>query len=646
MVDADEIRRLKEEIKQLRQDKQELLEIIRRSPVLFWKLDNDGRFTLSKGGALKTLQLEEDMVVGMSVFDVYKDFPEVLEHHQIALNGKEDSRLLSGTGAQYVDGEKEVYNVYMWSTTFPTYVDGKQIGTLGVASDISDFKRTEDKLLETERKYRTLFQNSPIGIFIVQDTRIIDVNPAGVKVFGYDSKEELVGRSGYDLLSIDEWGRMRAEAKKVEGDINIPPKYDTIGRRKDGSEFPMRIYASKAVIDGEPVAISFNIDLSVQTRLEKEKEEVERQLFNAQKLESLGVLSGGIAHDFNNFLMAILGNTELAMSMVDTGSKIEEYLHSIVEICKSARLLTKELLMLSGSHPQVVSSVDIAELIRGMDKVLSVAVPKNVMMEYELCESCNTLVDSYQIQQVILNLVINARDAIGDSSGKIRLELSVGGFENNNTVLLDPGSSVKTFAKIEVRDTGSGISGDILSRICDPFFSTKSMGRGLGLSVVRSILQKHNAGLTVNSEEGKGTSFCIYLPMTDRATDTFPETIPIENLSGRVLFADDDNDIRRVISAHLHNLGLEVSTAANGEEALALFDLGKYDLILLDLTMPVMTGLETYGKIRAIDPDVPIVLSSGFSQEKIDHLNDDNTYFLMKPYTISELVLIFSMVLM
>ncbi len=646
MVDADEIRRLKEEIKQLKLEKQELLEIIRRSPVLFWKLDNDGKFTLSKGGALKTLQLEEDMVVGMSVFDVYKDFPEVLEHHQIALNGEEDSRLLSGTGAQYVDGEKEVFNVYMWSTTFPTYVDGEQTGTLGVASDISDFKRTEDKLLETEKKYRTLFQNSPIGIFILEDTRIIDANPAGVKIFGYDSKEELVGKAGYDLLSTAERGRMSIEAKKVEDDVDILPKYDTIGRRKDGSEFPMRIYASRAVIDGKPVAISFNIDLSVQKRLEKEKEEVERQLFNSQKLESLGVLSGGIAHDFNNFLMAILGNTELAMSKVGTGSEIEEYLHSIVGICKSARLLTKELLMLSGSHPQVVSSVDIAELIKGMDKVLSVVVPKSVTMEYELCESCNTLVDSYQIQQVILNLVINARDAIGDSSGKIKLKLGVGEFEKNNTVLLSPGSNVKTFAKLEVRDTGPGIPENILPRICDPFFSTKSMGRGLGLSVVRGILQKHNAGLSVESAVGEGTSFYIYLPMTDRKTDTSPEVVPSESLSGRVLFVDDDEDIRRVMSAQLHNLGLEVSTASNGEEALVLFDPRKYDLILLDLTMPVMTGLETYERIRTIDPNVPIVLSSGFSREKIDHLDDGNTYFLMKPYTISELVPIFSKILL
>ncbi|WP_257304962.1 response regulator [Geothrix campi] len=373
---------------------------------------------------------------------------------------------------------------------------------------------------------------------------------------------------------------------------------------------------------------------------------LERQMQHAQKLESLGVLAGGIAHDFNNLLTAMLGHMNVAQLKLAPESPAMPHLDSLEQIIHRAADLTRQMLAYSGKGRFVVRPYDLNHVVQEVTHLLEVSIPKKIALRFQLAPVLPLVeADAAQIQQVIMNLVTNAADAIGETEGTIRL--STGSLEVDRAYLdqvfqgqdLAPGA----YVTLEVSDSGCGMTPEIQARIFEPFFTTKLSGRGLGLSATVGILRGHHAGLRIYSEAGHGTTFKLLFPASEVLGEAAPAPAAAPAPSGRVtvLLVDDEEMIREAAAAALESLGLTVITAGNGFEALDVLHHrgGEVDVVLMDLTMPHMDGREAFQEIRRILPQLPVILSSGYSEQESlqDFMGRGLTAFLQKPYTLRTL---------
>ncbi len=387
------------------------------------------------------------------------------------------------------------------------------------------------------------------------------------------------------------------------------------------------------------------------TELERRSNEgaqqlLERQMQHAQKLESLGVLAGGIAHDFNNLLTAMLGHMNVAETKLAPESPALPHLERLERIIHRAADLTRQMLAYSGKGRFVVRSYDLNHVVQEVTHLLEVSIPKKIALRFDLAEALPAVeADAAQIQQVIMNLVTNAADAIGDREGTIRL---ITGTHQLDRAYLDqvfqgqdllPGS----YVTLEVSDTGCGMTGEVQERIFEPFFTTKVAGRGLGLSATIGILKGHRAGMRIYSEPGRGTTFKLLFPSTEvkRQEEAIQTALPALAHQATILLVDDEEMIREAATAVLESLGLTVIPACDGREAVAAVqrpDL-KLDLVLMDLTMPHMDGKEAFQIIRRIQPTLPVILSSGYNeQESVQSFSGRGLdAFLQKPYTLRAL---------
>ena len=383
-------------------------------------------------------------------------------------------------------------------------------------------------------------------------------------------------------------------------------------------------------------------------RADAERLELERRLLHAQKLESLGLLAGGVAHDFNNLLQAMLGNLDLAIAVVATGSPAREPIEQAVHAARRATDLTRQLLAYSGRGRFVVQPVDLSALVRENAHLFRASVPHTCEIELRLADDLPAVdADVGQLQQVVMNLITNAADAIGARSGTIRIatarrEGGPGALEGSRIAGVEPAA---TYVVLEVADTGSGMDADTVNRIFDPFFSTKGAGRGLGLPALLGIVRGHRGGLFVESAPGRGTTVRVLLPIGDAAaararTDAAPAPArPPEH--GTVLVVDDEPAVRRACHAMLRALRMPAISAASGAEALAAVRAhrGEVRFVVLDLSMPGMDGLATLDALLALDPTLRVILSSGFDeQELLGRGAAGRTMgFIQKPYSLEQL---------
>ncbi len=373
---------------------------------------------------------------------------------------------------------------------------------------------------------------------------------------------------------------------------------------------------------------------------------LERQMQHAQKLESLGVLAGGIAHDFNNLLTAMLGHMNVAQMKLAPESPAMPHLDSLEQIIHRAADLTRQMLAYSGKGRFVVRPYDLNQVVQEVTHLLEVSISKKIALRFQLAPDLPQVeADAAQVQQVIMNLVTNAADAIGDAEGTIRLSTS--SLQVDRTYLdqvfhgqdLAPGA----YVTLEVSDTGCGMTPEVQARIFEPFFTTKVSGRGLGLSATVGILRGHHAGLRIYSEPGHGTTFKLLFPASEACTAEPPSvaTVPAPSQKASVLLVDDEEMIRDAAGSALESLGLTVLTAGNGLEALEVLHHrgGDVDLVLMDLTMPLMDGREAFQQIRRILPHLPVILSSGYSEQESaqDFTGRGFAGFLQKPYTLRAL---------
>ena len=376
--------------------------------------------------------------------------------------------------------------------------------------------------------------------------------------------------------------------------------------------------------------------------------ELERRIQHAQKLESLGVLAGGIAHDFNNLLVGILGNASLALLDLPPELPAREPVHQIELTARRASELTHQLLAYSGKGRFVVTRIDLSRLVEEITHLLEVTISKKAVLKFDFASSVLPVeADAAQMRQVVMNLITNASDAVGDSSGIITI--ATGMTEADERYLsgswlpepVPPG----TYTFLEVSDTGQGMPPEALARIFEPFYSTKGSGRGLGLAAVLGTVRGHNGALKVYSEEGRGTTIKVLLPCAEPA-ELLPglsgEVLPVPADGRAVLLADDEETVRSLGRRVLERAGYRVMTASDGKEAVEIFEArsDEIDLVLLDMTMPRLSGAEAYARIRSIRSDVPTLLSSGYNEQDATSrfAGKGLAGFLQKPWTAQDLV--------
>jgi len=397
---------------------------------------------------------------------------------------------------------------------------------------------------------------------------------------------------------------------------------------------------------GKPVRFTgTHTDVTDRKRAEQERIRLEQQLLHTQKLESLGVLAGGIAHDFNNILTAIMGNADLALKKLGKDSPAFENLRRVERAAAQAADLARQMLNYSGKGKFVVEHLDLGTLLEEMLHLLEVSISKKVELRLNLAPALPSVeADPTQMRQIVMNLVINASDAIGDQSGTITISTGCAHYDRGTLkgVWNNQQLSEGEYVYLEIADTGCGMDKETLGRVFDPFFTTKFTGRGLGMAAVLGIIRGHQGAIKVQSEPGRGSTFSILLPASGKPVELFEDTNGEAHWrgSGKVLLVDDEENVRAIGKEMLEELGFEVVTASDGLEALQIYErTPEVAVVVLDLTMPNMDGEQCLRELRRLDGNVKVIMSSGFSESEVTRkfLGKGMGGFVHKPYTFATL---------
>ena len=520
---------------------------------------------------------------------------------------------------------------------------------LVIIRDITERKQYEEALRSSEERYRGIFDESVAAIYVFDnDKHFMDSNQAGLALLGY-SREELLAMSIPDV-DADPTVVLPAHSQLLSGGNLV--NYEHSLRRKDGTVIVV-LNNSRPLTgeDGQVVGMqSTLIDITERKRLEEEKLILERQVQHVQKLESLGVLAGGIAHDFNNILAAVLGYAELAMAELAPTHPALANIREIVAGANRAAELTRQMLAYSGKGNFVVETLDMSGLLDDMAHLLRTSIPRTITLNLDLDRALPPIkADVAQVQQIVMNLITNAAEAIGDGPGVIALSTGVTTCAGEDLAenLATPlgGESAPApgdYVYFEVRDTGCGMDGETRGRLFEPFFTTKFSGRGLGMAAVLGIVRGHKGLISLETTPGKGSVFRVLFPPTQDKPEAKPETgqyIPDSECvqcRGIVLVVEDDKAVRNLTGAMLERKGLTVLTAADGRQGAELFreHADKIVCVLLDLTMPHLSGQACFEKLCQIREDVKVIAMSGYSEQQAAGLFHGRApaAFLHKPF--------------
>ena len=501
--------------------------------------------------------------------------------------------------------------------------------------DITERKAAEEALRVSETKYRQLVEYAPAGIYEVDVTtgKFISVNDVMCEYSGY-SKEEFLNFTLLDVLKEDSLRKVIERVDKMKRGEPVPAlaEYEII--TKDNRKLWIMINTKLEYENGKPVkatTVAHNIT---------EKKELENEILKAQKLESLGVLAGGIGHDFNNLLSGIMGNISLAILEAERGENIRESLDEALRVSAKASALTRQLLVFSKGGAPVKKAASISEVLR--ESAAFALRGSKIKCKFRISkELWPVKVDVGQISQVIHNLVINAMQAMS-GGGEMRLEAENAYLEEITNLPLKPGR----YVAIKIQDQGKGIAQDYLPKIFDPYFTTKSKGSGLGLTISYTTIKRHDGHISVESELGQGATFKIHLPATEETPEeTGNREVRPAAGEGKILVMDDEESLRKVAERMLVELGYEVTCVGNGDEVIKHYaQAGRseqpFDAVIMDLTIPGgMGGKETIEELLKIDSDAIAVVSSGYSNDPIMSRYEKYGFrgVVSKPYRIEEL---------
>ena len=518
---------------------------------------------------------------------------------------------------------------------------GQRPVILDVFRDLSKRREAEDALRRSEEAFERLFDLAPVAMSLStpEDARLVRANALAMTLFEVDSEDLST------IRSTDFYAREEAREQLLR----------TVNEtgRADGLEVDIithkgrfrRVLISAALVPygGKEVLLAGFMDVTLRMKTAE-------ALREAQKLESLGLMAGGVAHDFNNLLTALIGNLDLARMAQERASPADRHFDAMSATLRRASDLSRQMLAYAGQARVEILPVDLNRSVRELTGLMSASMSKKITLHFDLKDDVPLVeADPVQLQQILLNLVTNSADAIGDAEGTItlstRIEEEPEARVQAESTFQSPGSPTGPWVVLEVKDTGTGMSPEVRARIFDPFFTTKASGHGLGLSTMLGILKAHNGSVSVDSDPGRGSCFTIRFPMPRSLSQPKEASITgsflVQALEGLVLVVDDEVSIRSTAGAQFKMMGFEVAESGDGLEAVeAVKRHGtRLKLVLLDLSMPRMGGAEALAIIRESHPDLPVILSSGFdpTQEAPELLKQPKTWFLPKPYRLSEL---------
>ncbi len=623
----------------LRRSEAQYRNLVETSRDLIWSLDLEGRWTFVNNAARAIYGYDPEEMLGRSVLEFVQ--PDRVERARRILEELRAGKPRLSYETEHV--RKDGSQVHLTVNVIPVHDDyGNVIGCTGTSTDVSEQRKAQERLREAHATFESLVARMPLAYVVWStDFRVLEWNPAASAIFGY-TPEDAMGRCARDLIvpeegreAFEKMGAALLDGQPCSGSV-------LVNRRQDGEQVRCEWYNTVL-----PDLVGGIHGVATLIRDVSERERLEAQLRQSQRLESLGVLAGGVAHDFNNLLVGIMGNASLAIEQLPANAGVRPLLDRVVNAGRRATELTQRMLAYAGRASCDVQIMDLNALVREMTEFASAAIPKNVPVRINTASDLPLIcADSSQVQQVIMNLLINAAEAIHGQGGEVVVstwteELDAERIADDfHEQQLEPG----TYVLLEVRDTGCGMPPETLSRIFDPFFTTKFAGRGLGLSAILGIVRAHRGAVVITSQEGQGTVCRVLFPAAKTQVKPVVREEQRRGLprGSTVLVIDDEEDIRDVVEAVLGNRGIKVLTAEDGERGIALFreHAESIDAVLLDMNMPGMNGEAVFQALVAERPEVKVILSTGYSeQEAALHFADvPLAGFVHKPYTASALV--------
>jgi two-component system cell cycle sensor histidine kinase/response regulator CckA len=528
----------------------------------------------------------------------------------------------------------------------PTLLDDGRI--VMVFSDITERKRAEDALKESEEKYRTILENIEDGYFEVDIAgNFTFFNDSLCRMLGY-SREEMMGMNDRQYTDQENAKNLYQAFNKVyrTGEAIKGFVWEVIA--KDGTKLFGEVSVS-LIKDSKGHPTGFRgiaRDITERKRAEEEKATLQEKLRQSQKMEAIGGLAGGIAHDFNNLLTVISGNCQLSLLELKEGDSLRENVEEIKAAADRATSLTRQLLAFSRRQVLNLKVLDLNAIIRDLEKMLRRVIGEDIELVTCFADDLGMVkMDPGWIEQVIMNLAVNARDAM-PGGGKLIIKTANADLDDScvrTHAMVKPGP----YVKLCVNDTGTGMAPEVKERLFEPFFTTKEKGKGtgLGLSTVYGIVKQSGGEIWVYSEPGLGTTFNIYLPRVDESVDDTKMKVTREEIprgGETILLVEDEEDVRRLAVRILQRQGYMVLEASCGKEALALCKehQGPIDLILTDVVMPEMSGRQLADQLTLLHPDVKVVYMSGYTDNAIIHhgVLEEGVNYIQKPFTVDGLM--------
>jgi two-component system cell cycle sensor histidine kinase/response regulator CckA len=626
--------------KEIERRQKYLESVLHNAPDAIVTLDASHRIIDWNPGSEQVFGYTRDEVVGKDLDDIVarKDMlDEARSNTQKLLSGE---KLLPRETVRY---RKDGTQVNVIASGSPIIIDGELQGTVAMYTDISESKRAEEALRMSEERYRSLYESSIDGI-LYSDLKgnIIDANPSFLRMLDY-SKEEITQMSIQDITP-QKW--QDAETELMRGELfsrGYSPDFEKEYIKKDGSVIPASIRAwFMRDKDGTPSGVWGIVrDITELRHAEEEKRTLEAQLQYAQKMEAIGTLAGGIAHNFNNLLMGIQGNASLLLLKTDPSHPNYTRLKSIEKAVENGSKLTSQLLGYAREGRYEIKPLDVNRLVRETAGTFAIA-KREIRFHQDLAEELwGVMADQGQLEQVMLNLFVNAAEAMPKGGDLfVKTEKVTHRELTGKPYKAKPGN----YVLISVRDSGMGMDQKTMERIFEPFFTTKglSRGTGLGLASVYGIIKAHAGYIDVKSKKGEGTTFSIYLPASgNKLREEHEPSLEIVTGTETVLLADDEEMILDVGTQMLETLGYRVMVARGGKETVDVYEKNSdtIDLVILDMIMPDMGGGDTFDRLKEINPSVKVLLSSGYSidgqaQEIMGRGCDG---FIQKPFRMEEL---------
>jgi PAS domain S-box-containing protein len=652
------VRKLEHEVSERRRSEQALREgeekfrsLVETTSDWIWEVDAAGVYTYASPRVRDLLGYEPDAIVGRTPFDLMPADEAERMRAEFASMAAERRPFFSLVNQNLRrDGRPVVLETSGVPRLAP---DGTLLGYRGIDRDITERTRAEEALKEKEAFIQALLDTSRDWIWAIDGDAVHTYsNPAVEAILGYPP-QEIVGRPSLALIHEGDVERVKEEVARCIAQQRGWSRLVVRWRHRDGS-YRWLESNSVPVLDPGGAVVGFrgvDRDITERRRAEEERLELERRLLHSQKLESLGVLAGGIAHDFNNLLMAVIGNLDVALARLPPQSPARANIGQSLLAARRATDLTREMLAYSGRGRFVVVRLSLSELVRENVELLRAGISRTVTLKLSLApEPAPIEADPAQVQQVIMNLLTNASEAIGERAGVVTLATGVEECEAAylGRSRLEEKPVAGRYAFVDVSDTGCGMDAETQQRLFDPFYTTKFTGRGLGMSAVLGIVRGHKGAIIVDSEPGRGTSIRVLFPVCEGRPE-LPTRVGSGQLaevrpggrSGLVLVADDEETVRDLCLAYAEELGFAAVGAADGDEALKLFEKhdGGFSFVLLDLTMPSRDGVATLRAMKALRADVPVFLISGYDQQDAMRRFSEEGFagFLQKPFLLQDL---------